>query len=519
MLARLAPVLAVVAVLSACAAAGGTDAGPVDAGATDTTLVDAGPDATTADTGPPDAGPPPPPRRFVTDAQGRALLFHGINVAGRAKDDPLRDPHIDAAGIAHLARDWGFDFVRLLIFWDALEPMPGVIDTAYLDRVETLVAMFEAEHVAVMLDMHQDVYAHRFCCDGAPDWAIRDDGEAFALQSTWSLNYLQPAVERAFDNFWDASGPDADLQMHYGDAWAAVAERFRGNPAVVGYDLMNEPSSGSLFDPVEALTRYTPPGGGTSRQFDEMLFAPFYQRMIDRIRIADPDGWIFYEPRFAAPANGSPSFLPVLADPRSGAPHVVYAPHLYSTTLEASHVYDASDHTITEWERQRVVDLARQDCPGVIGEFGLAFSQMGATDFASEVLAMADRQLLSWAYWTWDPSGPGGWGLFDATTGTDNPQAALFVRAYPRAIAGDLTSLSFDTTTRTLDFTFVARIGVTGPTEIVLPMRVYPRGADVALVGESSGSFTTTLDATHAVLSLTTTQDGLVHHVVVTPRP
>src|SRR5690349_7505795 len=64
-------------------------------------------------------------RQFVTDSQGRALILHGLNVSGSAKDDPLRMPWIDQTQAARIAHDWGFNAVRFLIFWDAAEPRPG----------------------------------------------------------------------------------------------------------------------------------------------------------------------------------------------------------------------------------------------------------------------------------------------------------------------------------------------------------------------------------------------------------
>jgi endoglycosylceramidase len=51
-------------------------------------------------------------------------------------------------------------------------------------------------------------------------------------------------VIRAFDNFWNYE-EHPELQDHYAAMWAHVAERFRDHPAVIGYDLMNEPWQGS----------------------------------------------------------------------------------------------------------------------------------------------------------------------------------------------------------------------------------------------------------------------------------
>jgi len=191
---------------------------------------------------------------WITDEAGRVLILHGANIDGSAKSTPDHMPQQDLATVRRMVTDWGWNHARFLIFWDGLEPESGVIDEAYLDRIEARMDEFADLGVHVVLDMHQDVYSSVFCCDGAPEWAVRDDGEPFALQSRWFLNYFQPAVQRAFDNFWlYTDGEHADLQDHYGDAWVAVARRFVDHPAVIGYDLMNEPSPGSMNDMLELL--------------------------------------------------------------------------------------------------------------------------------------------------------------------------------------------------------------------------------------------------------------------------
>ena len=102
-------------------------------------------------------------------------------------------PSITRDEVRMLAERWGFNLVRFLVFWDAVEPVPGQYDGAYLDRVEQRLDWFHEAGILVLLDMHQDVYARRFCCDGAPEWAIRDDGLPFELQGLQPV----PAVRRA----------------------------------------------------------------------------------------------------------------------------------------------------------------------------------------------------------------------------------------------------------------------------------------------------------------------------------
>lgn len=466
---------------------------------------------------PTDDEPPPPepePFPYLTGEHGRVLILHGMNVMSASKAAEDRMPPIDEAVVRRMAEEWGFDHTRFLIFWDHVEPSPGEIDQGYLDDVELRLDWFAAHRIHVVLDMHQDVYAERFCCDGAPEWAIRDDGEPFDLQTPWFVNYFQPAVQRAFDNFFlYDQGAHADLQDHYADAWAAVAERFGGHPAVIGYDIMNEPSPGSLTDGEELLGEANPEGPHAT--FDVERLGPMLQRVIDRIREVDGERWIFYESRYGAPGNGLPSYLPPLEDPREGPDRLAFYPHLYSILLEATGVYDPDhDHAIPGWEEHRTAEATAQGAPLIIGEWGMDTTSTNAHQALYDTLAMADRATLGWAYWSLDP---GSWGIVDGEW-NERDSADILVRPYPRAVAGIPTERSFDPDTRVFHLAFEDLDGVSAPTEVYLPAaRHYPEGWTLTLSG-GEDAWTTDWDATREVLSLTPSQAG-PHTVEIRPAP
>ncbi len=447
---------------------------------------------------------------WITDEAGRVLILHGANIDGSAKGTPDHMPVQTEAEIERMVTDWGWNHARFLIFWDGLEPEPGAIDQAYLDLIEERMDHFASIGVHVVLDMHQDVYSAFFCCDGAPEWAIRDDGEPFELQGQWFLNYFQPAVERAFDNFWlYTDGEHPDLQDHYGDVWVAVAERFAGHPAVIGYDLMNEPSPGSMNDVIELLGTENP--DGTHPTFVRERLQPFYQRLIDRIRPVDGESWIFVEPAYGAPGNGLPSYMGVLTDPRPEGDRLAWYPHLYSVDLEASGSYDLDDNgTVADWERNRAQEYETQPMPMAIGEWGLDQDTENVEAFMADVVAMADRRMAGWAYWDYRF---GGWMPVDAD-GVERPTMDLLVRAYPRAVAGTPTSFGFDPDTAAFFLEFDTREGISGATEIYLPARHYPDGW---LLDVSTDEHTTTWDAATAVLSVNVEAAGS-HRIEVSPE-
>jgi len=67
----------------------------------------------------------PESRQFV-DESGRSILFHGVNVVYKVAPyiptQDLFDPaeSLNAEDIKNL-KDWGFNFVRLGVMWEAVE--------------------------------------------------------------------------------------------------------------------------------------------------------------------------------------------------------------------------------------------------------------------------------------------------------------------------------------------------------------------------------------------------------------
>src|SRR5437773_8011965 len=113
--------------------------------------------------------------RWLTDASGRAVIFHGVNMVMKV---PPYQPSALGFGdddAALLARE-GFNTVRLGAILKAIEPKPGVFDAAYIDGIRNTVRTLGVHGIQVLLDFHQDMYNERFHGEGLPDWMVQDDG-------------------------------------------------------------------------------------------------------------------------------------------------------------------------------------------------------------------------------------------------------------------------------------------------------------------------------------------------------
>ncbi len=432
--------------------------------------------------------PPSGEPTYLTDDDGGALILHGVNSNNGAKYDPARVGWTTRADIERLAT-WGFNVVRLLVLWDGLEPAPGAYDTAYLDRVAERVGWCRDAGLLVILDMHQDLFASKFGGDGAPSWAVRDDGLPFTPLEPWWLNYIQPAVMRSFDHFFQ----DADLQDRYQQAWLTLADRFRNEPAVLGYDLMNEPY----------------PGSEPLGDFEAGTLTEFSDRLAHAIHDVDADAWVFYEPVAFSANLGLPSSIGLLTDAR-----VAYFPHFYQLDVHEGGPYDGSTAFIDMWKANRMAEASRQKAPLLLGEFGASAEGLGHVDYLKDVVAMADSAGAGWTYWSYDLGG--GFGFLDADR-NEKAQLEALVRVYPERIAGKPVSFAYEPATRAFELVFDEQAGVSGPTRIVLPaVRLYPAGWDLA-VSDPAGTWSASFDATAQRLTLVTSPGQARHTIRITP--
>lgn len=229
------------------------------------------------------------------DAHGRHVILRGVNLGGDCKVPTRPDGHSYlptdfadhrtvsfvgrpfalAEADAHLARlrRWGFNCLRLLTTWEAVEHAgPGEYDQAYLDYFAE-VARRAGEHgFHVFVDFHQDVWSRMSGGDGAPGWTFEAAGLDFTRfdaadaahvmayrydagvggrqdsypQMSWGGNYRMPANGIMWTLFFGGSDIGTILQDHYLGAMRAVAERVAGLPHVIGFDTLNEPGSGWL---------------------------------------------------------------------------------------------------------------------------------------------------------------------------------------------------------------------------------------------------------------------------------
>ena len=402
----------------------------------------------------------------IVDDRGRAVILHGANAV--FKRAPYYPP-LTRADFRRM-RGWGFNTIRLGVIWAGLEPSPGVIDQGYLKHLDAIVDLAAEEGFWVLLDMHQDLYAERFGGEGAPEWAVKDDGIPFTpVPGDFALNYATPAVGRSFTNLWtDRDG----IRTEYVRAFTALAERFAGTDSVLGYDLFNEPTCEFQLGYPCAI----PPGGEAAT----LWLMPLYDQLVPALRAVDDTHPVFYEDSptvnfgypFLIGAPGGPAW----PYPDQGLSHHVYC-------SEALNPGPSCPQQEREATNNAVAIAAHNDVAPLQTEFG-------ATDDLAplrRVTRYADAAGEGWLYWQYktygDPTtsasaGPGGADA-ESIVAVDGrvktAKARVLARAYPERIAGTAARWSFDD--RKTVFTLRYRPRGSGPTVVVLPRAAYPHGA------------------------------------------
>jgi endoglycosylceramidase len=433
-------------------------------------------------------------RVYIADEQGRALQFHGFNVK-----TPTPEATVTDALLAD-ATSRGLDHLRLSVFWQDLEPTQGTYDETYLDQVVTVLDRAERHGIVVIIDMHQDVFGESFNSRGMPAWATRTDGHSYEPQASWLLDYLQPAVQAAWEHLYE----DADLRQAQIDAWLHIVNRVKDHPAVFGYDLLNEPF-GKIRDGETLFT--------AAERVESQQLTPMYQRLTDAISAVDADHWVFIEPPNLA------SLGVVTSLGRVTGPKVAVYPHMYDPNIElATYTPDGViqlDPAFFDTWANAITNYTRANpMPMLVGEWGIANPDVAGMDtFVERSLATMDRVTSGWS--VFNMCRGTGYCPLDAS-GNPRPSIGQIFQPYARAIAGAPTSTAWNRSTSSLRVDF-ADNAATGTTEIYLgAANAYPDGWTVTTT-DASGTWSSTYNEATGVLSVTTADTGGDHAICVAP--
>lgn len=453
--------------------------------------------------------------KFI-DPLGREIILHGVNICEKSKARNFLSWH----GPKEFAimREWGFNCIRLGISWEAVEPIPGKYNDEYLGNIDKRIQWAKDNGIYVIIDMHQDVFGPKVGGNGAPNWATLDDGKAHIRgDGIWSMAYFtSPAVHAAFDNFWD-NKPASDgvgVQDHFALTWQHIAKRYANEPTVVGYDLFNEPFSGSAIlltmplklraisdaiaekqngkapsmielmqkftksdefkkyaDDIDLYKTFLDGGAFSSQEFENTKLASFNNRVAAAIREVDQNHIIFIETHLLCNVGVPSGVVPITNANGNGDPLQAFAPHGYDIVTDTPELANASEERVALIYERHAETARRLKLPALIGEWGAFGGNPDTFAAAQMVVNQLEKYLLSDTYWIYSSS----------REPSDAVYLALLIRPYPAAISGTLLSYQSDLEEGTFNCAWKENPEIAAPNRVYLSDQWFSKGYNVEL--------------------------------------
>jgi hypothetical protein len=207
-----------------------------------------------------------------------------------------------------LLKKLGFNIIRLLISWKAVEPKPNpnldelmTEGQEYLILVNQIIDTLYRRDLYIILDFHQDIAHEVYGGDGFPDWALAIDEEHKRPKASnlkdrkWQTAYMiNKLVKHTLASFWknDLTNREFGLQnfpvrTHLEKTIGQTVKFFkslndnRGHPAILGIEPFNEHH----------------PAGIPPEEFEATFLYQYYQNVESEVRKFDDKIFLFIEPR------------------------------------------------------------------------------------------------------------------------------------------------------------------------------------------------------------------------------
>ncbi len=418
-------------------------------------------------------------KMHFVDESGRTRLFNGMNIDDKLIDSPVFRYELDEEFFKKY-RQYGFDFIRLAVTWQNLEPKPEKYNETYLQSIDKIFRLAEKYGVYILIDMHQDLFsgnAGRSVGDGAPDWAaVLDNTKPRKEIFVWADGYFFGRwVRKSFDHFWNNDKVyGKGLQDRYCDLWKMLAARYGESKALFGFDLMNEPFPGSMSNKMfirllksigrevifskkintgkllksvftgDQKSMLDCIGGDVIRdvmervdalsaEFDYQKYSPFLNKTTAAIREITKNGIVMMEQSYLC-NSGIKQSVPAITVNGKREPNQCFGPHAYDFTVDTPLYQYANSDRVKAFFTEIHNTQLRLEIPVVVGEWGGCSDNTDTSWFphAYELLDFFDERQWGQAYWDYHGDD------------LDSPLMTMLSRTHPVAVAGDIIKYGYD---------------------------------------------------------------------------
>lgn len=326
----------------------------------------------------------------LVDRTGRTVALRGYNIGGFLNMENFLTGYPATESLSREAMLRALGPERYQLYFDRF------IAAFFSDDDARYIASLGMNHVRIPIN-----YLH-FEDDDAP-FELKDAGfklldsvlEICARNGIYAILDLH-ALPGSQNMHWHSNNPTHHAffwkHRHFQDRvvniWEKLADRYRGNATVAGYNIMNEPGDAS-----------------------GLKLKPFYDRAIAAVRAIDPDHIIFLDGnRYATDFSPFEGF--------EVYPNTVYSAHDYKTPGMAyggpypgvtRGIYVDRDH-VEKTFIERTAFMRKTGTPIWIGEFGPVFTNDPERDeskyrLLSDQLDIYDAHGVSWSIWAYKDVG------------------------------------------------------------------------------------------------------------------
>lgn len=451
-------------------------------------------------------------RVFIEIDSGREIYFHGVNAVVKGfpyiPETDVFDIDTSLADKDHSTlADLGMNVYRLGTMWKGVEPNMGEYNDTYIKKVFDIVSAAEKYGIYTLFDMHQDVMSEKFCGEGVPDFAadpkqeamntfpVPQQEEPYMNMSTidgyptrqdcgkhgWASYYQTKEAASAFEALYTDFSPEG-LMTSWGEFWKALASATvssKSRNAVLGYELINEPYAGDIFNTPKLLIPSVA---------DRERLQPAYDFLAKAIRSVDRQTLLFFA------AVTWDDIVPI------GFDHAPGGESEAAGSVFTYHYYEPPQGDELTYFRVREKDARRLQVGWMLTEFERPQNNNDTVnDPFVHTADMLDVHLQSWTMWEYKTfckesetsatsdsqsadfgsckTGYGEHLIWDNNGNFNYDPARKLARTYARKVAGELLSLSFDADSGSFAMTYVLNKTISYPTEVFAHMSLnYPLG-------------------------------------------
>ena len=412
--------------------------------------------------------------RFI-DEYGRERIFHGINAVYKGP------PYLPVAPGAVWVIDQsvltqfkalGVNVLRVGLMYAGAMPEKGQLNATYFDTVETFIRLCQDNGVYTLLDSHQDLFTEGIPSgDGFPVWSvIQGNAKAYPypLDSTdlpWALYYMTEIVNSGFGHFYNNTD---SLQDFYAAFWSEAGKRFAKYPLMLGYELINEPWAGDVYEDLLIALPF--------KAYRQNL-QPLYDKLAAVIWLADPDHLVFFE-------------TVTWDNDQLGVQHVPGYSENSNKTVLSYHFYTPPQFDIDIVMSFKASFRDRFKCGSMLTEFE---AWNGNTEKFQATLKTSDIWKESWIAWMANPL---------ALLSSSEEYKATFAHPYAQIVAGSILLMNFEPVSRNFTLNYTANPKITSNESVIFVNKEIHYPSD----------FTVTSNPTQGV---TIKRDDSNHHVIV----